>query len=125
MTIRPMFNLAMGAGLFALMLVIPLFTDLPFLDHKNVFVYISVVLAVTIAFLLYLLSLSYHWIELDGDILRARKLISRRLQEWPVSHIEDVVIPTAEAKPTSQNYQFSFKDGTSIILVNGEMSAIA
>ncbi|QEL19372.1 hypothetical protein [Limnoglobus roseus] len=128
MTIRPLFNLGMAGGLFVLMIAVPAFTDLPFLSAKYAAVYMSVITSLTVAFLLYLVSMSYQWIELDGEVIRGRKLISRRLHEWPVNQVVEVSIPSAEptdGKPKSQNYRIGFEDGTSIILVAGEMNGIA
>lgn len=129
MTIRPLFNLAAGAGFFVLMMVFSLFADLPFLPDINLGVYFVVVLTLTVAFLLYLVSMSYQWIELDENgMIRGRKLISRRLDEWSVDQIVDVYVPTrttADSASQSQNYKVSFEDGTSIILVAGEMTGMA
>jgi hypothetical protein len=128
MTIRPLFNLAMAGGLFVLMMVVPLFTDLPFLPDVNLVVYFAVVMMLTLVFLLYLVSLSYQWIELDDNgMIRGRKLISRRLDEWSIDQVVDVYVPTAatgDSASKSQNYKISFEDGTSIILVAGEMTGM-
>lgn len=87
-----------------------------------------------VAFIGYAMSSSLQWVELDGGVIRARRLLTRRLIERPVADIADAqplhsqmmgplenALMDALLKTTNRGYEIRFRDGTKLGLVRGEM----
>jgi hypothetical protein len=83
----------------------------------------------------YAMSSSYQWVELDGDIIRGQKLLTRTVVERPVSDLFDAAALNSKAmghlenaltdailKTSNRGYELRFRDGTKIGLVRGEMA---
>jgi hypothetical protein len=80
-----------------------------------------------------LVAASVHWIELDGDVIRERRLLTRKIVEHRVADIVDarpitnVVGPTKIAwldhllDASNQGYQLFFRDGSVLALNRADM----
>ena len=80
------------------------------------------------------MSSSFHWIELRDGILRGRKLLTRRIVEYPVddiirilplhskglSELENLIMDSL-MKTSNCGYALQFRDGSKIGLVRGDM----
>ncbi len=89
------------------------------------------------AFLVWAMSSSYHWIEIRGDVLRGRKLLSRRmvvrrvddlvrilpLHSKLMGELENLVLD-AFLKTSNRGYELRFCDGSKIGLVRGDMAGL-
>jgi hypothetical protein len=89
------------------------------------------------ALLFWAMSSSYHWIELRGDVLRGRKLLTRRLV---VRRVDDIVrilplhsqlmgdlenlVLDAFLKTSNRGYELRFRDGSKVGLVRGDMAGL-
>jgi hypothetical protein len=86
----------------------------------------------------YFMSSSLQWVELDGGVIRARRLLTRTLVERPVVDIVDArplhpqamgplehALMDALLKTTNRGYEIRFRDGTKLGLVRGEMAGPA
>ena len=89
------------------------------------------------AFLFWAMSSSYHWIELRGDVIRGRKLLTRRIVERRaddivrilplhsklMGDIENLVLDML-LKTSNRGYELRFRDGSKIGLVRGDMAGL-
>jgi hypothetical protein len=89
------------------------------------------------ALLFWAMSSSYQWIELQGDILRGRKLLTRRLVERRVDDIvriqplhskgmgelENLVMDRL-MKTSNRGYLLRFRDGSKMGLVRGDLAGL-
>jgi hypothetical protein len=136
--LRPVF-VVMAMGCTALFLVVPLVVAVVVLIFAPVNVSVWVALG-AVAFVLgigYAMSSSMHWVELDGDTLRWRGLLTRRVREKPVSELVDALplnsnamgplenaILDAMMKTSNRGYELRFRDGTKLGLVRGDMAGL-
>lgn len=90
-----------------------------------------------VALIGYAMSSSLQWVELDGGVIRARRLLTRRLVEHPVADVVDArplhsqavgplenALMDALLKTTNRGYESRFKDGSKLGLVRGEMAGL-
>ena len=82
--------LAMGAFFFVLMPFMSLTSRDHFPTLADVRVAFTISACVTPLFLLILAWPAYRWVELDGDVIRARRLLSWRPREWRVSDVQTI-----------------------------------
>ncbi|HEY1381382.1 MAG TPA: hypothetical protein VGF55_31565, partial [Gemmataceae bacterium] len=70
---------------------------------------------------LFLLWPRYQWIELDGEVLRAKRLITRKTVEWPLDTIVSIEpylgllrfkVFRDSMKQPDLGYEVRFRDGT-------------
>ena len=84
------------------------------------------------AFFAYHMTQNYHWVELDGGVVRGRKFWTRRLVAQPVSELEAIiplgaVVRSVETVITDKllgqvrGYELRFKRGPKIFLVRHDM----
>jgi hypothetical protein len=83
------------------------------------------------------MSSSYHWIEVQGDVIRGRKLLTRRIVERRVdeivrilplhsrgmSELENAILDSL-LKTSNRGYSLLFCDGQKIGLVRGDMAGL-
>lgn len=80
---------------------------------------------------------SVHWVELDGDVIRERRLLTRKMVEHRVADIVDAkpihtdyLGPTQNAvldfllDTSNRGYQLVFRDGSRIALIRADMSGL-
>jgi len=85
----------------------------------------------------YAMSSSVQWVELDGDVIRERRLLTRRIVEHRVGDIVDAkpihtnylgplqnAILDALLDTTNRGFQLFFRDGTRLALIRADMSGI-
>ena len=90
-----------------------------------------------VALLGYLMSSSYHWVELDGDTIRGCRLLTRKIVELKVGDIVDAhrinthylgdaqnAILDFLLKTSDRGLQLVFRDGTRLSLIRADMSGI-
>jgi hypothetical protein len=83
------------------------------------------------------LARAVHWVELDGDVIRERRLLTRRIVEHRVADITDAKpIHTEFLGPTqsavldflldtrNRGYQLFFRDGSRVALIRADMSGL-
>jgi hypothetical protein len=89
------------------------------------------------ALLFWAMSSSYHWIELRGDVIRGRKLLTRRIVERRaddvvrilplhsklMGDIENLVLDMI-LKTSNRGYELRFRGGSKIGLVRGDMAGL-
>jgi hypothetical protein len=88
-------------------------------------------------FFAYHMLQNYHWVELDGDLVRGRKFWTRKLVEQRVQDITEVVPLQAVAKHDLVNvlidgisgvpnrgYEIRFREGPKIALVRWDMTDV-
>ncbi|HZV03818.1 MAG TPA: hypothetical protein VE999_01895 [Gemmataceae bacterium] len=89
------------------------------------------------AFLAWAMSSSYHWIEVQDDVIRGRKLLTRRIVERRLDDIvrilplhsklmgdlENAVLDIL-LKTSNRGYALQFRDGLKIGLVRGDMAGL-
>jgi len=94
--------------------------------------------AVAFAALLgYAMSASYQWVELDGGVLRGRRLLTRKIVEMKVGDIVDArpihtdflgstqnAILDALLKTSNRGFQLFFRDGSRLALIRADMSGL-
>jgi hypothetical protein len=102
----------------------------------HISVWVALGCVVFTALLGYAMSSSYQWIELDGGMIRGRKMLTRRLVEKPVreirqivplvSHVRGVANIAMDAilKTKNRGYLLRFRDGSKVGLVRGDMAGI-
>jgi hypothetical protein len=136
--LRPVF-VVMAAGCMTLFLVVPLVAAALVLVFAPPTIAVWVALG-AVAFVLvigYAMSSSVQWVELDGDTLRWRGLLTRRVREKPVSELVDALplnsnlmgplenaILDAMMKTSNRGYELRFRDGTKLGLVRGDMAGL-
>src|SRR5207244_11777203 len=80
---------------------------------------------------------SVHWVELDGDVIRERRLLTRRVVEHRVEEVVDARPIHTDFLGKTQNavldflldtsnrgYQLFFRDGSRLALIRVDMSGI-
>ncbi len=85
----------------------------------------------------YAMSSSYHWIEIQDDVIRGRKLLTRRLVERPIAEVVRVIplnsaalrpianaVMNAARKTSNRGYELRFRDGLKMGLVRGDMAGL-
>jgi hypothetical protein len=85
----------------------------------------------------YAMSSSLLWVELDGGIIRGRRLLTRKIVEHRVSDLVDARPIHTDYLSTTQNavldflldtsnrgYQLFFRDGSRIPLIRADMSGL-
>jgi hypothetical protein len=136
--LRPAF-VALAVGFSALFLGGPLAAAVLVLVFAPISVAVWVALA-CLAFagvLGYAMSASNQWVELDVGVIRAKRLLTRRVV---TRHIRDVVaikelnsaamgslenlVLDALMKTSNRGYELRFRDGTKIGLVRGDMAGL-
>jgi hypothetical protein len=89
------------------------------------------------ALMFWAMSSSYHWIEVYDDVIRGRKLLTRRIVERRVDEIvrilplhsrgmgelENAVLDIL-LKTSNRGYALQFSDGLKIGLVRGDMAGL-
>jgi hypothetical protein len=131
--------LAIAVGCILSFLVVPLIGAAAVLILAPPAVGIPIALgAVAFAALLgYLMSSSYHWVELDGDTIRGCRLLTRKIVEMRVGDIVDAhrintqylgnaqnAILDFLLKTSDRGLQLSFRDGRRLALIRADMSGI-
>ncbi len=89
------------------------------------------------ALLFWAMSSSYQWIEIEGDVIRGRKLLTRRLVERRVDDIVRIqplhsqlmgelenLVMDALMKTSNRGYVLRFRDGSKMGLVRGDMAGL-
>lgn len=84
-----------------------------------------------------LLARSVHWVELDGDVIRERRFLTRRIIEHRVADIVDAKPIHTDFLGKTQNavldflldtsnrgYQLFFRDGSRLALIRADMSGL-
>ncbi|HVK08807.1 MAG TPA: hypothetical protein VM597_08535 [Gemmataceae bacterium] len=87
--------------------------------------------------LVYAMSSSNQWVELDGGVIRAKRLVTRRVL---TRHVRDLVAIEALhsdlmgslenlaldglLKTSNRGYELRFRDGTKVGLVRGDMAGL-
>jgi hypothetical protein len=90
-----------------------------------------------VALMGYLMSSSLQWVELDGDVLRGRRLLTRKIVEFRISDIvdakpirTDMLGPTQNAildfllDTSNRGYQLFFRDGSRLPLIRADLSGL-
>jgi hypothetical protein len=85
----------------------------------------------------YAMSSSVQWVELDGDIIRWRNLLTRKVHEKSVGDLVDALplhsglagplenaIMDALLKTANRGFELRFRDGTRLGLVRGDMAGV-
>ena len=85
----------------------------------------------------YAMSSSVQWVELDGDVIRERRLLTRKIVEHRVGDIVDAkpihtnylgplqnAILDALLDTRNRGFQLFFRDGTRLALIRADMSGI-
>jgi hypothetical protein len=136
--LRPLIVLVAVTGMAAFLLL-PLVAAGLALVFAPLHVSVWVILAAVgfVALIGYAMSSSLQWVELDGGIIRARRLLTRRLVEHRVADIVDArplhsqamgplenALMHALLKTTNRGYEIRFKDGSKLGLVRGEMAGL-
>jgi hypothetical protein len=103
----------------------------------HVSVWVALGCVAFVAALGYAMSSSYQWIELQGDVIRGRKLLTRRVVERPVAGIvrvtplhsaatgpiENAVMDTV-LQTSNRGYELRLHDGVKMGLVRGDMDRL-
>ena len=103
----------------------------------SVAVWIALACVIFAGVLAYAMSSSNQWVELDGGVIRARRLLTRRvvtrhvrditaidaLNSAAMGSLENLVLD-ALMKTSNRGYQLRFRDGTKIGLVRGDMAGL-
>ena len=89
------------------------------------------------AFLLYHLNQNYQWLEIDGDVIRGKKFLTRQVVEQKVQDIVDIrplyalarhdAVNAAITKVTgtaNRGYEIRFRSGRRMGVVRGDMTAV-
>jgi hypothetical protein len=136
--LRPAF-VVLAVGCMTLFLVVPLVVAIAvlILAPLNVSLYLAPGAVLFVAVLGYAMSSSYQWVELDGGVIRGRKLLTRRVSEQKVADIVAILplhsklmgpmenaLMDAFLKTDNRGYELRFRDGTKIGLVRGDMAGL-
>jgi hypothetical protein len=136
--LRPAFA-AMALGCFTLFLAVPLAVAVAviILAPANVSAYVAAGAVLFAALVARAMSSSYQWVELDGGVIRGRKLLTRRLVEKQVADIVSVKPLNSAAMGAAENfvldatmgtsnrgYELHFRDGSKLGLVRGDMAGL-
>ncbi|MFO0795840.1 MAG: hypothetical protein U0804_00025 [Gemmataceae bacterium] len=136
--LRPVF-VVLAMGCVTLFLVVPLGVALVVLIFAPLSISVWVALGVValVVVVSYAMSSSVHWVELDGDTIRWRGLLTRRIREKPVRELVDALplnsklmgplenaILDAMMKTSNRGYELRFRDGTKLGLVRGDMAGL-
>lgn len=131
--------LAIAMGCILTFLVMPLIGAMAALILAPAAVGISIALGAIafVALLGYLMSSSYHWVELGGDTIRGCRLLTRKIVELKVGDIVDAHRINTQYLGDAQNalldfllktsdrgLQLMFRDGTRLALIRADMSGI-
>ncbi len=132
-------TLVVALTCFILLLVAPLVVAVAVLILKPLVIAIPVALiaVVFVAAAAYLMSSSNQWVELDGGIIRCRRLLTRKVVELKVSDIVNAQPIHTNYLSSNQNaflddlletsnrgYQLFFRDGTRLPLIRLDMSGL-
>jgi hypothetical protein len=103
----------------------------------NVSMYLAPGAVVFFAIMAWAMSSSVQWVELDNGVLRARKLLTRRLVVHRVSDIVAVkplnsnamgplenAVADAFMGTSNRGYELRFRDGSKLGLVRGDMAGL-
>ena len=87
--------------------------------------------------MLWTMSSSFQWVELDNGVLRGRRLLTRRMFEKPVADIvrvsplnSNLMGPLENALAdmlmgtSNRGYLLRFRDGSKLALVRGDMAGL-
>jgi hypothetical protein len=103
----------------------------------DVSVWVALGAIVFVVALGYAMSSSYHWIEINGGVIRGQKLLTRSVLERPVGEIVRILplnskamSPLANAvldaamNTSNRGYELRFQDGLKMGLVRGDMAGL-
>lgn len=136
--LRPVF-VVLAMGFMTTFLVLPLVAAVLVLIFAPlaVSVWVALALAGFVAGIGYAMSSSVQWVELDGDVIRWRVLLTRTVREKPVRELVDAlplhselmgpfenVILDAMMRTANRGYELRFRDGTRLGLVRGDMAGL-
>lgn len=131
--------LVLAATCLLVLLVAPLVVAVAVLIREPLVIGVPVagVAVVFVASAGYLASSSNQWVELDGGIIRCRRLLTRKIVEHKVSDIVDaqpIHTNYLSAKEnaflddlfetSNRGYQLFFRDGTKLALIRLDMSGL-
>jgi hypothetical protein len=98
---------------------------------------LALLLTLACGFFAYHMLQNYHWVELDGHVVRGRKFWTRRLVEQRVESITEVLPLQAAAKhelvnvlvdgicgAANRGYEIRFREGPRIALVRWDMTDV-
>ena len=134
--LRPVF-VVLAVTFFFLFLVCPILIAAVVLAlaPNRVGIPVALFAVVFVLILGYAMSSSYQWVELDGSIIRAKRLLTRTVVDRPISELVDAAALNSKAmghlenalmdavlKTSNRGYELRFRDGTKIGLVRGEMA---
>ena len=134
--LRPVF-VVLAVTFFFLFLVCPILIAAVVLAvaPNRVGIPVALFAVVFVLILGYAMSSSYQWVELDGSIIRAKRLLTRTVVDRPISELVDEAALNSKAmghlenalmdavlKTSNRGYELRFRDGTKIGLVRGEMA---
>lgn len=90
-----------------------------------------------VAVMAYLMSSSLQWVELDGGVIRGRRLLTRKIVEQRVGDIVDAkplhskalgpvenAVLDALLQTSNRGYQLYFRDGSRIALIRADMTGL-
>ena len=136
--LRPVF-VVMAMGCFTLFLVVPLVVAVAVvvLAPANVSAYVAPGAVLFVVLMAWAMSSSFQWVELDGGVIRGRRLLTRRMFEKPVAEIVSVKPLNSNAMGAAENfvldammvtsnrgYELRFRDGSKLGLVRGDMKGL-
>lgn len=89
------------------------------------------------AVMAYAMSPSLQWVELDGDVIRGRRLLTRRIVEQQVGDLVDAKALHSKAlgpeldsvldallQTSNRGYQLHFRDGSRIALIRADIAGL-
>jgi hypothetical protein len=136
--LRP-FVLALAVACILLLLVCPVIGAVIVLANAAPWIGIIVTLGATVFVPVagYAMSGSNQWVELGGDVIRVRRLLTRKIVEYRVADIVDAQPIHTEFLSKTQNamldflldtsnrgYQLFFRDGSRIPLIRADMCGL-
>jgi hypothetical protein len=127
----------MAGCCFVLFLGLPLVIAVAALAPAHVSVWVALGCAAFVALLGYLMSSSMQWVELQGGMIRARSLLTRKVVERRVADTVMVTplnsaamgaasnaVLTAAMGTANRGYELRFGDGRKVGLVRGDMAGL-
>jgi hypothetical protein len=136
--LRPLI-VVMAAVLMLLVLGVPLAIGLTLVIFAppEIGVPVALVILVIVALVGYATSSSVQWVELDGGVIRWKKLLTRRVHQNLLCDLVDALPlrsnmmgPLENAvmdflmKTSNRGFELRFRDGTRLGLVRGDMAGL-